>query len=68
MRKFTKAETVVRKAKVYGGDEAWWYVDKSVCDFYIRTDEGKVIRMSIGTRYFRNALFQMDKESWPWSK
>jgi len=60
-RKLTEAETVVRKAKVYGAEEAWWYVGLGSCDFYVHTP-GKIIRVSVGTRYLRGAINRMDQQ------
>jgi hypothetical protein len=62
MRTLTKAEQRVRKAKNHGGKEAWWYAGRGICDFFVHTADGVVVRISIGTREIRGALKQMDKE------
>lgn len=60
-RKLTKAERVVRKAKAYGAEEAWYFIGKGTTDFYVHIP-GKVIRVSVGTRYLRGAINQMDQQ------
>ena len=64
-RKLTKAERKPRKAKLYStfkDKEAWYYIGKSTTEFFAHVADGTVVRMTVGTRYLRNALNQMDKE------
>jgi hypothetical protein len=64
-RKLTKAEQKIRKAKQYStfeGGEAWWYVGKGTTEFYLHVADGTVVRMTVGTRYLKNAIRQVDQE------